>query len=152
MPSFSLWLLLAFLCAVSGNAVFPSPDWPTGNPEDHGLNYTALQAAAEYARSQKSGCFVVMADGYLVGEWYFRAHLTKTVTPSLRPVQWTANAVPCRRKLLGLRFLGMFCEPGSQTSRFRAPVSGKVVLWRQVPHKPWGSRSRPSHPKAPGPG
>jgi hypothetical protein len=41
---------------------YPSPDWATGVPEEHGLNATLLQRAANLTRDNlKSGCLVVAA-------------------------------------------------------------------------------------------
>ena len=82
-------MLLLPLATVLTAVPYPTPDWAHGVPEEHGLNSTLLQVAASLARAKlHSGCLAVVADGLLVGEWYWRAPVVKEFV-ALLPRQWT---------------------------------------------------------------
>jgi CubicO group peptidase (beta-lactamase class C family) len=57
--------------ACESTAIFPSDDWPTGTPADHGLDALALDDAADWAEANESRCLLVIKDGMLVYERYF---------------------------------------------------------------------------------
>jgi len=76
--------------------VFPSPDWPIGTPESHGLSSAKLVDAASFAAEQKSGCFAVIKDGVLVHESYSIATpvgptCMNCTNGTAQPVRWTPN-------------------------------------------------------------
>lgn len=50
---------------------FPDPDWPIGDPADHGFDMAGLDAAAAYSEQVGGLCLVVIRDGELVYERYF---------------------------------------------------------------------------------
>ncbi len=50
---------------------FPEPQWPEGEPIEHGLDPAALEEAALYAGANESLCMVVIRDGHLVFERYW---------------------------------------------------------------------------------
>ncbi|MGZ3418671.1 MAG: serine hydrolase domain-containing protein [Polyangiales bacterium] len=50
---------------------YPSPDWPLGKPEAHGLDAAKLDQAASVASGKDSYCFLVIRHGVLVYERYF---------------------------------------------------------------------------------
>jgi CubicO group peptidase (beta-lactamase class C family) len=50
----------------------PGPSWRTVAPASVGLDPAALRRIAARAKQGKSNCLVVVRDGKLAGEWYFR--------------------------------------------------------------------------------
>jgi CubicO group peptidase (beta-lactamase class C family) len=62
----------------AAEAPFPIPDWPTGSPEDHGLDSAALEEAAAAAAQLGSHCLLVIRHGVIVGEWYWAGHDAST--------------------------------------------------------------------------
>lgn len=57
-------------CPLDAN--FPEPTWPTGLPENHGMDPEILAEAAAIAGDNKSNCMVVVRHGTVVGEWYWQ--------------------------------------------------------------------------------
>jgi len=53
------------------DALYPGEEWETGAPEDHGIDPTRLQEAADTAEGHDSHCFMVIQGGKVVGEWYW---------------------------------------------------------------------------------
>ncbi len=51
---------------------FPAPNWPTGLPEEHGMDPIKLAEAAAIAGENNSNCMVVIRHGTIVGEWYWQ--------------------------------------------------------------------------------
>jgi CubicO group peptidase (beta-lactamase class C family) len=67
------------VAGVSGSAAASSPppphpgsSWKTVAPAKVGLNGKVLKGIAQTAKQGKSNCLVVVRDGKLAGEWYFR--------------------------------------------------------------------------------
>ena len=58
-------------------------DWELDEPEDHGLSSAGLEQLAEVAEATRSTCVVVIADGELVGEWYWVGFDAATPIPDL---------------------------------------------------------------------
>jgi CubicO group peptidase (beta-lactamase class C family) len=56
------------------DAPYPVPDWPSGDPAEHGIDAAALEAASLVAEEHGSHCLLVIRDGVLVGEWYWQGH------------------------------------------------------------------------------
>jgi CubicO group peptidase (beta-lactamase class C family) len=54
-----------------GGAIFPDPDWQTGDPAQHGLDPAKLDAAADYAHGIGSLCLLVVRNGKVVYERYW---------------------------------------------------------------------------------
>jgi CubicO group peptidase (beta-lactamase class C family) len=50
----------------------PGAEWETVDPAAVGLDATKLEAIAAVAEEGKSNCLVVVRDGKIAGEWYFR--------------------------------------------------------------------------------
>jgi CubicO group peptidase (beta-lactamase class C family) len=71
----------------------PGAEWQTVSPASVGLDADKLDEIARTAQAGKSNCFVVVRDGKLAGEWYFRGKtatstqdvfsMTKSVTSTL---------------------------------------------------------------------
>ena len=64
-------------------AIYPDPDWPTGDPEDHGLSSAALTELAGVAEGLDSNCMLVIHEGVLVGEWYWNGYDAQTDQPNV---------------------------------------------------------------------
>ncbi|MDX6600608.1 MAG: hypothetical protein QOE87_4495 [Gaiellales bacterium] len=66
--------LLAMPLASAASAANPHPGagWQTVTPAAAGLDAAKLAQIAARAKSGKSNCLVVVRDGKLAGEWYFR--------------------------------------------------------------------------------
>ena len=81
----------ALTCATS--AAQPGAEWQKVAPAAVGLDAAKLNEVAAQARSGRSNCLVVVRDGKLAGEWYFRGtgpntaqdvfSVTKSVTSTL---------------------------------------------------------------------
>ena len=89
--------------------VYPSPDWARGVPEEHGLNSTKLEQAATLAHEKlKSGCLMVVADGLVVGEWYWKAPVVKELVALMSNGQPTRPPTFIRaRRASPLPWLGL---------------------------------------------
>jgi len=61
----------AELADAAAEVSYPSPDWPTGDPADHGLDPARLDEAAGVAEADGSRCLLVIRHGVLVYERYF---------------------------------------------------------------------------------
>jgi CubicO group peptidase (beta-lactamase class C family) len=72
------WVLSTGLPA----ARFPAPDWPTGDPQDHGLDPAALEWAGQVAQSEESYCLLVIRHGVLVFESYAHGATAQSAHPS----------------------------------------------------------------------
>ena len=60
------------------SAPVPGADWDVVAPETVGLDPAALQQVATTAETGKSNCLVVVRDGKIAGEWYFRGTNAET--------------------------------------------------------------------------
>ncbi len=60
------------------SAPIPGADWDVVAPETVGLDPAALQQIATTAETGKSNCLVVVRDGKIAGEWYFRGTNAET--------------------------------------------------------------------------
>lgn len=58
------------ICSAAGP--FPDPEWPEGDPLDHGLDPVKVELAAQYAGAHKSNCLLVIRHGVLVFERYWQ--------------------------------------------------------------------------------
>jgi CubicO group peptidase (beta-lactamase class C family) len=58
--------------------IYPDTEWPTGDPEDHGLSSAALVELAGTAEGLDTNCMVVIHEGVLVGEWYWNGYDAQT--------------------------------------------------------------------------
>ncbi|MGH7283074.1 MAG: serine hydrolase domain-containing protein [Polyangiaceae bacterium] len=61
---------------------FPDPDWPTGAPEDFGIDSSGLDTADDVADQHSSFCLLVIRHGTLVWEKYFGGHDATSTDPS----------------------------------------------------------------------
>lgn len=61
---------------------FPDLDWPTGNPEDVGIDSAGLDQADAIADQHSSYCLLVIRHGTLVWEKYFAGHDASSTDPS----------------------------------------------------------------------
>ncbi len=61
---------------------WPIPDWPTGAPEEHGIDPAKLDEAAAVAEGNASRCLLVIRHGVLVYERYFAGAGADTVHKS----------------------------------------------------------------------
>ena len=60
------------------SAPVPGAEWDVVAPETVGLDPAALQQVATTAEAGKSNCLVVVRDGKIAGEWYFRGTNAET--------------------------------------------------------------------------
>jgi CubicO group peptidase (beta-lactamase class C family) len=67
-------LLAAVLLGSAGSSAAPAPGftWQKAAPDAVGLDAKVLGRIAAQARRGKSNCLVVVRDGKIAGEWYFR--------------------------------------------------------------------------------
>jgi CubicO group peptidase (beta-lactamase class C family) len=61
---------------------YPTPDWPTGAPDEHGLRVEGLAAAAAVAERSQSFCLLVLRHGTLVYERYWNGRDAHSKDPS----------------------------------------------------------------------
>lgn len=61
----------------------PDWDWKVAAPEQHGLSSAGLAQVAQVAEATNTTCMVVIADGELVGEWYWDGFDASTPIPDL---------------------------------------------------------------------
>ncbi len=59
-------------------ASVPGAEWETVTPESVGLDGAKLEEIARVAEEGKSRCLVIVRDGKLAGEWYFRGSTPET--------------------------------------------------------------------------
>lgn len=102
---------------------YPTPTWPTGLPEDHGMNPDLLARAARYAADHESNCLVVIRHGTIVGEWYWQG-----TTPTTRVKNWSVG------KSVAASVVGVALERGDLPS-VDAPAAHWIPEWQGTAHE-----------------
>ena len=102
---------------------FPIPTWPTGLPEDHGMDPAGLARAAEYASLNDSNCMVVIRHGTIVGEWYWQ-----DTTPTTQVKNWSVA------KSVAASVVGVALERGDLPS-VDAPAADWIPEWQGTDHE-----------------
>ena len=104
--------------ALEGNTA--ADDWTRVRPAEVGLDAGSLERIAARARRGKSNCLVVVRDGKLAGEWYFRG-----TGPS------TAQNVFSVTKSVASTLVGIAQDDGDL--RISSSASRWIPEWRDTP-------------------
>lgn len=107
----------------SQSTPFPVPTWPTGMPEDHGMDPDLLAEAADYAAAHESNCMVVIRHGTIVGEWYWQ-----DTTPTTQVKNWSVA------KAVSATVVGVALERGDLDSVHQSAAEF-IPEWQGTDHE-----------------